>query len=254
MDGLRLPFQIDADSGHAAAPKEANSPCSSALLATALAWTESTMYRKSHTENAGKNMKTSLAELTESILRQLPPSARFDDADADLVLRYRDLLLVLEDDLVRGFYDTIYAHEPMRVVMGEDDRTMREVTLRQWWQRTVTGPFDDYYWTWQVLVGLVHVKRGVKNPMMIGMWGFIGIWLTQQLATALEEDEAKRVFESFQRLSFTVQALTCKSYLQHYLKILQRTTGFTPALLDRLVQTEIDKVLAETRAAWKEGA
>lgn len=129
----------------------------------------------------GTRMKNPLVKLTETILHQLPPSSRFGEDDAAVVLCHQPLLLALEDDLVQGFYDTVYAHEPLRVVMGADERNVRELTLRQWWRRTVTGPFDERYWTWQVLVGLVHVKRGVKNPMMMGMWGFLLAWLRGRL-------------------------------------------------------------------------
>ena len=200
----------------------------------------------------GTRMKSPLVELTETILQQLPPSSRFGEEDAALVLCHQPLLLALEADLVQGFYDTIYAHAPLRAVMSADDRLAREATLRQWWQRTVTGPFDERYWTWQVLVGLVHVKRGVKNPMMMGMWGFLLTWLRGRLAASVGESEAIRVMGSFERLAVTVQALTSESYLEHYLKVLQRTTGFKPALLERLVHSEIDQLLVETRAAWDE--
>ena len=199
-------------------------------------------------------MKSHLAELTETILDQLPPTSRFDEKDAALVLSHQQLLLGLESELVQGFYDTIYAHAPLRAVLASDDRSAREATLRQWWQRTVTGPFDERYWTWQVLVGLVHVKRGVKNPMMLGMWGWLLAWLRKTLATSLDESEATQVLVSFERLAVTVQALTSESYLEHYLKVLQQSTGFKPALLERLVNTEIDQLLAETRAAWNQSS
>lgn len=195
-------------------------------------------------------MKNHLVELTETILNQLAPSSRFGEEDAALVLCHQPLLLGLEAELVRGFYDTIYAHEPLRAVLATDERSAREATLRQWWQRTVTGPFDERYWTWQVLVGLVHIKRGVRNPMMMGMWGWLLAWLRKTLTASMAEGEAAHVLESFERLAVTVQALTSESYLEHYLKVLQQSTGFKPALLERMVNSEIDQLLAETRAAW----
>lgn len=199
-------------------------------------------------------MKNPLVELTETILQQIPPCSRFSDEDSAVVLRHQALLLALEPDLVQGFYDTIYAHEPLRAVMQSDDRVAREGTLRQWWQRTITGPFDERYWTWQVLVGLIHVKRGVKNPMMMGMWAWLLTWLRERLTTSVTDSEALRILGSFERLAITVQALTSESYLEHYLKVLQRMTGFKPALLERLVQTEIDQLIAETKDAWDKTA
>ncbi len=92
---------------------------------------------------------------------------------------------------MRGFYDTLFAHPPTRAVFREGERPLREKTLRDWYLRTVAGPFNGQYFAWQALVGLVHVRRGVTNAMMASMWN----WLTEQVAQraheALPPEEAR---------------------------------------------------------------
>lgn len=192
----------------------------------------------------------SLQEMTQAIIRQLPSASRFGEEDARLISQHQSVLLSLESELVRGFYDTILAHPQMREVFGEEANPAREELLRQWWRRTIDGPFDGHYWAWQALVGLVHVKRGVKNSMMIGMWGWIINWLHKRLAVAVSASENQKLLMSFNRLATTVQALTAESYQQNYIRALQRATGFKPALLDRLALSEIDQMLAEARLDW----
>ncbi|VVM07977.1 protoglobin domain-containing protein [Methylacidimicrobium tartarophylax] len=186
-------------------------------------------------------MSTSLAEITESILAQLPPSTRFSSEDEALLLRLAPALAPLEDLLAKGFYDTLFAHPPTSAVFSSGERAEREMALRRWWRRTLEGPFDARYWQWQAAVGLIHIRRGVSNPMMLAMWG----WILNALQGALLErvklppQEVARPMEALHRLAATVQALTAESYLHHYLLALSHSTGVSIDLVHRLVAVEL---------------
>ncbi len=185
-------------------------------------------------------MSTSLAEITESIFAQLPPSTRFSSEDAELLTRLAPALAPLEDSLAKGFYDILFGHPGTASVFGSGERSEREKALRRWWRRTLEGPFDSPYWEWQAAVGLVHIRRGVTNPMMLAMWG----WILNALQAALLErsnlppNEAARAMEALHRLAATVQALTAESYLRHYLIALSHSTGVSTDLIHRLVAVE----------------
>jgi hypothetical protein len=193
--------------------------------------------------------KLKLFELTRQILEKIPPEQRFSAADAALFKVHRDLLVGLEDELVKGFYDNVYRHAPMHAVISHGDRTEREQTLRQWWHRTTRGEFDEQYWAWQALTGLVHIKAGVHNQMMMVMWSWTTAWLRQRLARddVPAGTQATALVESFERLALTAQCLTAESYTANYLETVSRVTGFKPALLERMASTEIDQMLAEAR-------
>ena len=185
----------------------------------------------------------SLADVAKDIFAQMPPATRFTDEDGRILFAYRKLLLSLESKVVQGFYDTLFAHPPTRAIFSDHERPAREHTLRTWWRRTVRGPFDDKYWEWQALVGLVHIKRKVKNPMMIGMWGWLLTTLDRELESQLSSTQAKQVMDSFKRLATTAQALTAESYLENYLAALCEATAFPPNLLNRFVETQVDDLL-----------
>ncbi len=190
-----------------------------------------------------------LFELTRNIIENIPPEQRFSEADATCIASVSDFLRHLENDLVQGFYNTIFNHPPMHAVISDGARVDREKTLRLWWQRTLDGPFDDQYWAWQSLVGMVHIKVGVKNQMMLSMWSWTMTWLRHTLKNSdMHHDQACQIIESFERLAMTAQSLTMESYLDNYLQTVIRTTGFKPALLDRMAATEIGRMITEARA------
>lgn len=190
-----------------------------------------------------------LFELTRKIIAGIPADQRFSQADGELLLQHRELLLSLEEDLVKGFYDNVESNQHMVVLMG-GTRGERESTLRRWWQRTLSGPFDDRYWAWQTLVGVVHIKVGVTNPMMMGMWNWMVAWLRTRITPEAcgGADNAARIMGAVERLSLATQAIIGESYLQNYLETVIRITGFKPALLERMFKTEINVILSEARA------
>jgi len=190
-----------------------------------------------------------LYELTRSIIDSIPAQQRFSAADEALLMQHKAALLALEDELVKGFYDEIEANPSINALLGDGARAKREETLRRWWQRTLAGPIDDQYWAWQALVGVVHIKVGVKNPMMMGMWRWILARLRERVTADVvgSEEAVTQVMDCVERLALTTQAITAESFLLNYLETVIRLTGFKPALLERMFKTEINLVLAEAR-------
>lgn len=190
---------------------------------------------------------SSLTELTHKIIDQMPPSTRFQAADAQLLTKYKAALLPLEPTLVAVFYDTLFNHPTTRAIFTAEERSAREDTLRLWWRRTINGPFDEQYWTWQALVGVVHVKRKVKNPMMIAMWGLMLKTIREGLHGQIAPEEVTELMGAMERLASTVQSLTAESYLEHYIAALREATGFNAELLDRMVANQVDDLLAAAK-------
>jgi len=186
--------------------------------------------------------------IAQEIWSQLPPQARFRPVeDGKILARHRTFLEGLTEGLVKGFYDTLFAHPPTRAVFREGERPLREKTLRDWYLRTLAGPFNGQYFAWQALVGLVHLRRGVTNAMMTSMWN----WLTEEVARkaqeALSPGEAWALEGAFRRLAFTVAALISEEYLDAYLEALAEGMGQEPASFRALAQREAERLLRELR-------
>jgi len=184
--------------------------------------------------------------IAQEIWSQLPPQARFRPVeDGKILARHRTFLEGLTEGLVQGFYDTLFAHPPTRAVFREGERPLREKTLRDWYLRTLAGPFNGQYFAWQALVGLVHLRRGVTNAMMTSMWNWITEEVARKAQEALPPEEAWALEGAFRRLAFTVAALISEEYLDAYLEALAESMGQEPASFRALAQREAERLLGE---------
>ena len=187
-------------------------------------------------------------DISVAALDQLPPACRFTPQDAAVIRDHKEVLLGLEDQVIRAFYDTLYAHKPTAAVFVEGERPARELTLSHWWRRTVVGPLNDQYFDWMAMVGLVHVIRGVSNPMMLAMAEFTVTFVAEQAAHAgMGTAEAERLVQAFRRLALTVGAIITCGYDEAVVSALYNVAGMPEALLRRLRNQEIAEALSIAR-------
>lgn len=193
---------------------------------------------------------TKMLEIAREALEQMPPQTRFRPEDAAIIARHKDVLLAWTDELVKAFYDSLFVHPPTQRVFREGERPEREKTLENWWRRTVEGPLDDAYFAWMAKVGLVHVVRGVENPMMLAMASFVSEFVEKRTHEA-KLPEADPLTEAFYRLSMAVGAVITHGYDRYRALALYNVAGMEPALLERLTVEEARGMLEAIR---KEGA
>ena len=137
-------------------------------------------------------------------------------------------------------------------VFALDERHAREETLRTWWQRTVTGPLDDRYWAWMGLVGVVHIRRGVRNPMMLSMMSHVEHAVqVEARAAGLPEADREALRVAFSHLTATVAAVISESYTQSYISALQALGGLNPRLLANVLSIEVQAIEDAGRAALR---
>ncbi|BDG16554.1 hypothetical protein Thermus71318_02320 [Thermus brockianus] len=189
-------------------------------------------------------------QIAQEIWSQLPSQARFRPLEDGKVLsRYAPLMEGFTEEVVQGFYDTLFGHSATRRIFREGERPAREKTLRDWYLRTLRGPFNGQYFAWQALVGLVHVRRGVTNAMMAAMWN----WLTEEVArrarAALPPEEARALEDAWRRLAFTVMALIAEEYLEAYLEALALAKGEDPRAFLEEAQEAAARLLEKLKPA-----
>ena len=189
-----------------------------------------------------------MRQIEQLAREQLPPACRFMPEDASVIRDHQELLLALEPDVVKAFYDTLYAHGPTAAVFVHGERPDREVTLSQWWRRTVIGPLNDQYFDWMAMVGLVHVIRGVTNPMMLAMAEFTVTFVADKTSGAeIDKADAERLVAAFRRLASTVGAIITCGYDQAVVSALYNVAGMPEGLLRRLRNQEIAEALVVAR-------
>lgn len=182
--------------------------------------------------------------LAQEFWSQLPPQARFRPLeDAKTFARHKEAMRSWVDAVVQGFYDTLFAHPATRAIFREGERPAREKTLRDWYLRTVEGPFNGQYFAWQTLVGLVHVRRGVTNAMMAAMWNWVVDTVSRLARQTLPQGEAEALADAWRRLGFTVMALISESYLHAYLEALAQAEGVEVGMFLQRAQEEGARML-----------
>lgn len=183
--------------------------------------------------------------LAQEFWSQLPPSARFRPLeDARAFSRHKELMRGWVGQVVQGFYDTLFGHPATWAIFREGERPAREKTLRDWYLRTVEGPFNGQYFAWQTLVGLVHVRRGVTNAMMAAMWNWVVDTVSRLARERLSQEEAQALADAWRRLGFTVMALISEGYLHAHLEALAQAEGVEVGIFLQRAQQEAARLLA----------
>ncbi len=189
-------------------------------------------------------MMESMRTLASLALADMPPETHVQPEHGEAVLRNQELLLGLTDDVVQGFYDTLYQHPQTSQVFVDGERPMREKTLADWYERTVRGPLDDDYWAWMALVGLTHVIRRVSNPMMLAMASYVSQFIEERAADfPISEEERNLLVSAFRRVASMVSAIITYAYDNAISSALFEVVGMPEALLERLRDQEVSNAL-----------
>lgn len=190
---------------------------------------------------------TDLHVMVDSILADLVPSALPQGSDLHALVEHREWLLAQEDALVALFYDTLYGYAVTAAVFSADERAAREQTLRDWWQRTVGTPIDIDYFRWMAFVGIVHIRRGVTNPMMLSMLQVVSGHVITSAHATLGERAALQLQAAFARITTTIGAVIAEAYTRSYVGALEDLAGLDPKLTARMLALEVSRIEAEGR-------
>ncbi len=188
------------------------------------------------------------------ILESLSVLVRMSDADLETLRAEAHVTSGWCDDVVTSFYDTLYAHGPTRAVFSDDERPLREKTLRDWYLDLSAGRVDDAFWARQWFVGLVHIQRKVSNPFLLGMTSHLQQAFLERCLATFEPARAKAVFLAFKRLTDIVAALIAESYFTSYVESLSDVAGIRPVVFARLMEVDIRSKIRDARAASTVGA
>lgn len=192
-----------------------------------------------------------LSSLTEEILSKIPAAMIPTAKDGELIRRYQAFFQKHEAAVVTGFYDIAFTDPSTQHHFEPAMRPARENTLREWYKITTRGYFDQHYWTWQALVGIVHVKHRIANSAMLSMWGWINQYIQQRAVEELPLEEALAVMQVFQKVQSTVCSLIVESFILTQQEAITRSSGLKPTILQRFIQIEIDTMLRQGRAVMQ---
>jgi sigma-B regulation protein RsbU (phosphoserine phosphatase) len=123
------------------------------------------------------------------------------------------------DEIVTGFYDLLFSHEPTARVFKDGERSDREISLRRWYLEVTSGNDSDEFWRQQWQVGRLHVSRRVQNPFMLGMMSQVQQFFLKKCGQEFEPAQAERIYSAFKRVTDVVQGLIVEGYHAAHLKL-----------------------------------
>lgn len=183
-----------------------------------------------------------LSDVVNKVFKEIPPIILFNEEDANIIVRHKETLLSITDKLVKDFYDVLFAHPATAAVFREGERAIREKDMRDWWIRTVNGPFNEEYWRWQAFVGIVHFRRNISNSMMMGMWAWIVGQVTYLLMGKIHNEELARLQWALLKLAVTNASLTVAGYEGLMEKGFAEETGVDTQLIRTIVMLKAQEM------------
>lgn len=185
----------------------------------------------------------------EQILEDLLALSGLLEEDCQLLHENTQYTQKWVDAVVNEFYDTLYGYANTAKVFREGERPHREETLRQWYIEVTSGKINAEFWQHQWFVGLVHIQRGVDNQFVLGILTRIQQLFLKKCLEEFERDKAQAVFGAFERITSVIAGLVVEGYRQQYLNAVERTSGISVGLINRMATVEANRMVQEARNA-----
>jgi signal transduction histidine kinase len=121
--------------------------------------------------------------------------------------------------IVTEFYDAVLADPVAKAVLRDDAQIERlRVSLHDWLDRLVTGPYDDAYFEKRARIGRVHVQVGLEQRYMLAAMNLIRLGLHRAIAESAENPPG--LFEEHQAVDQICDielAIMLETYREDYI-------------------------------------
>ena len=165
----------------------------------------------------------------------------FAAQDVERIHEHSELLLSFSDDVVSVVYKRLFEVTETSRVFAEDERPAREQSMREWYHKTVCAEINEDYWLWQWLVGALHLRRGVENPMMVSAMFLVQSVILKKSIEALGIERGEELYLSFCKLSNLVVCLVIRSFECSTYDSIQNATGMTKQLIKTNVSIGLEE-------------
>jgi len=183
----------------------------------------------------------------ESILTDLITLTRLSESDYQVLRDHQAQTQLWGNDIVKEFYDTLYAYERTAKIFKEGERQTRETALGQWYIEITSGNYPQDFWQRQWVIGLVHISQQVTNPFMLAMISRMQQTFLKKCLQTYPPAEAEQVFSSFKRVTDVIAGLIAEGYFVNYISAMEQVGGLKLSLVQRMIDLEIKKKLSKIK-------
>jgi signal transduction histidine kinase len=130
--------------------------------------------------------------VAETVFEELKRYVRFEEQDERALRDLHRVAFPRFEAITEVFYERILSHDEARAALvgGESQVGQLKVTLRQWLDTLLSGPWDEAYWEHRTRIGRVHVRIGLPQHYMFGAMNVIRVELASIAYETFHRDAA----------------------------------------------------------------
>ncbi len=132
--------------------------------------------------------------MAESLFEELKRYVAFDGHDEQALRALHPVAQPHFETIAQVFYDRILSHEEARkaLVGGESSVGRLKVTLVQWMDKLLKGPWDEAYYELRCRIGRVHVRINLPQHYMFGAMNVVRQQLDLLIDSAPFDEQARQ--------------------------------------------------------------
>ncbi|WP_045246511.1 protoglobin domain-containing protein [Thermus filiformis] len=197
------------------------------------------------------NLKETLLAIVRQTLEEAPPQTLFRPEDEAAILKVKDVALQAKEEMVKGFYDTLFSHPKTAQVFREGERPAREKTLEGWIERTFSGPIDEEYWLLEAATGVMHLSRGVTFAQGGVMFSWIGEQVARRASSSFSPEDVLAFSLAWSKLTALILGVTQAAAGFAMMQAIGQGSGLEPALVQRLAAQGMSELVEGWRASLR---
>ncbi|MCF6312679.1 MAG: protoglobin domain-containing protein [Verrucomicrobiales bacterium] len=178
------------------------------------------------------------------VLEQARDITGFSEKDERLIRKTTEYLLPYAGEIADEFYSVILDFEASASILKEVDPEEKfgEKRLKPWIESLLRGNFDDSFWTWHWVIGLILLQHRINRCDLILLIGILQKMLIAKIFATFSEKSALPITLAFLNLTNCLSRLALKSYQAKFNKTLD-SAGMKRIVFDRMISLEVKKEL-----------
>lgn len=187
---------------------------------------------------------TNTKESWRPVLEQVKSITGFTIEDEQLIQNAAKDLLPHSQEIAADFYEILLAYEPVAAIFEklDADGDFCNKKLVRWIESLLKGQYDDRFWTWHWVVGLVHVQYNLDHAYIMTLFAQLQKILLKRAFRTFRETSAKDVTLALLNLTNCLSALAFKAYLLEYREAIE-ASGMKESVLNRMISMEVKNKL-----------
>jgi len=197
------------------------------------------------------NLKENLLAIVRQTLGEVPSGSLFRPEDEAAIHRFKDVALQAKDEIVKGFYDILFSHPGTSQAFREEERPVREKAMRDWLERTFSGPIDEEYWVLQAAIGVTYLSRRVTFAQGGAMVSWIGEQVARRALSSFPPEDVLAFNTAWNKLTVLIMGVSQAAAGFAMMQAIGQATGLEPALVQRLAIQGISELAEGWQASLR---